>query len=62
MEVPSVYFVFGHMFCLEGQTRGDLVTKMNRILGSMRRGGLIIASQGVKRPETHLPLQARWRT
>ena len=28
----------------------------------MSRGALIIASQEAKGPDTHLPLQARWRT
>ena len=42
------------------KTQG-LGDKNERILRSMRRGALIIASQGAKGPETHLPLQARWR-
>ena len=51
------HFLFGR----QKNAGRDLVTKLNRILGSMRRGALIIASQGAKGPDTHLPLQARWR-
>ena len=42
------------------QTQG-LGHKNECILASMRGGALIIASQEAKGPDTHLPLQARWR-
>ena len=61
MERPTTDFVFGHIFCLEGRKRRDLVTKMKASWARCVGGALIIASQGAKGPETHLPLQARWR-
>ena len=61
MNVSTRGVVFGHIFCLEARNRRDLVTKIEGILGLMRRGALIIASQEAKGPDTHLPLQARWR-
>ena len=52
--------IWGHFLPGRPKTQG-LGHKNERILGSMRRGALIIASQGAKGPDTHLPLQARWR-